>query len=183
MPEDPTTRISVGRRLLRNVVRFVQLAIALAVPYSLVVHILNGYYLLFTGRAKGMTPDELMHAHPVAVPILNVDDGFKICGTIIPHEICAVIVVCVFLGVITGYVLQYLCQQKWVQEPEHFEECWDCDCDWWNALCWLACGIGGVLCTIIEVIRWVLRWICGWVWYVVLILVVVCSVAWIILLV
>jgi len=163
---------TIGRRLLNNFSRLLQHTIWVSFLYSMIVHIVNEYYLILSGAAKGMTPAAALEAHPVLHPIVQVSIP---CEALPPpfNYVCTVLVICIVLGYFTFYILKWVCQWLPVQEPMSFEKCWDCDCGW-DFLCWLACPVSGLFCTAITILEWVLKWLCAWTWYIVTAAIVIC---------
>lgn len=147
-------------RFTIEVWRLLQLGVAFGALYSLVMHVVNKSYLLLSGAAQEMTMRQVANAAPVAAPGITVT---------LPDPVAEVVIVCIVLGVITYVVLKYLCKSEWVQETVQVEECWE-EVKWYNPFSWFV----AIVCTIVEVLKWVLKQICKWVEVVVTILVVAC---------
>lgn len=157
-----------GRGFVSDLSRAIGALVALGTLYSLVVDVLNKVALLVTGRFRGMTAEQVSDAAPVAAPLIKV---------ILPDPVAEVIIACIVVGVIVYYVLKWLCQEQWVQEPVQIKECWE-EVKWYNPWSW----VKAIVCTVKEVLKWVLKVICGWVWVAVIALVVICIVVVLIIL-
>ena len=153
----PSTLIG---RFIIDIWRILQLTIALGSLYTLLMHVIYRGYLLFSGATKEMTMSQIASAQPVAAPGITIG---------LPDPIAEVVILCIVLGVITYIVLKYVCESEWVQEPVQVEECWE-EVKWYNPFSWFV----AIVCTIVEVLKWVLKQICKWVEVVVTVLVIAC---------
>lgn len=154
----------VTRRFMADVWRLAQAGVALGALYSLVAHVVNMAYLLFTGGAEGLTVRQIAAAEPVWSAFIRII-------VTVPDPIAEVVILCIVLGVITYVLLKYVCESEWVQETVEVEECWE-EVKWYNPWSW----VKAIVCTIVEVVKWVLKQICKWVKVVVTVLVIACIV-------
>jgi hypothetical protein len=87
--------------------------------------------------------------------------GVKICSAVLQEGSdifripCGLLIVCVVTAVILYYILEWVCNQRWVQEETSFKECWE-EIVWWNPWSW----VKTLVCVVKEVTRWVLKVVC-----------------------
>jgi len=154
---------NTGRHFVTDLWRLVQLFVALWLLYSLAVHTLWLASQVVSGQAKALGAGGLAAAGPVAGAI-----GIKIP---LPGPLAELIITCIVVGVITYVVLKWLCQSQWVQQPVNVRKCWE-EVQWWNPFSWFV----AIVCTVVQVLKWVLQQICSWVAVLVTILVIICIV-------
>ncbi len=146
--------------------QLLQAGVGLLFLYSLIAHVVNEAYALLW-RTKMAVP-----AAAAAGPLATLV-GVRIP---LPNPLAEIIIVCIVLGVVTYYVLQWICQQEWVQELVQVEECWE-ETTWYNPWSW----VEAIVCTVKEVLKWILKLICGWIWVAVIGLVILCIILGIII--
>lgn len=154
-------RTLVGKFIL-DIWRLLQLTVALGFLYTLLMRVINRGYLLLSGATKDMTMSQVDSASPVAAPGITIG---------LPGPIAETVIACIVLGTITYIVLKYLCESEWVQERVQVEKCWE-EVKWYNPFSWFV----AIVCTIVEVLKWVLKQICRWVEVTVTVLVIACIV-------
>lgn len=142
---------------IQNVWRLALQLAAFVMLYSLLAHAINSAYALFSGAYKAGHA-----AAAVLVPLVFVD---------LPLRYAPLVWACIVVGVITYMVWAYICEQQWVQEAVEVEECWE-EVQWYNPFSWFT----AIVCTIVEVLKWVLKLICVWKWILVTVPVLVCVV-------
>ena len=69
-------------------------------------------------------------------------------------------------------MLELICSWEWVQEPTQVEECWE-EVTWYKPWSW---GMA-IVCTLVEVLKWVLKQICKWKKVLVIVLVITCIIS------
>ena len=153
---------SVFRGLGRQAWRLAEEFVALFALYSLVVRIINRSYLFFSGEYKTMTLSQVVAAEPVTAAGITV---------ILPDPVVEILIGCIVVGTITYVTLKYVCREEWVQEPVQVKECWE-EVQWYNPFSWFT----AIVCTFVEVLKWVLKQICEWVEEIVIGLVIICIV-------
>lgn len=135
--------------LITELWRLLQLTVGFFTLYSLIANVVNKVALLASGAAGGGAADGMVTAAPVAAPGIVVT---------LPGPLAEIGIACIVLGVITYFVLKYLCESEWVQEEVEIEECWE-EIKWYNPFSW----VKAIVCTIVKALQWVLKTICGWV--------------------
>jgi hypothetical protein len=153
---------SLTRELVTGVWRLTQLSVALGVLYSLVIQVANEATTLLAGTSGQASAHAHLTAAPVASPLIRVVWD-------LPDPLAEVIIVCIVTGVVTYFVLSWVCSRQWVQEKVSVEKCWE-EVRWYNPFSWFS----AIVCTVVEVLKWVLKLICGWTWVAVLGLVITC---------
>lgn len=156
---DPLWRMGVTQ-----VWRLAQLVAVFTVLYGAVINVANKVSVLLTGPEAGATLAETLAATPVAASTLLVRIP-------LPDPLAEFIIFCIVTGIITYFVLKWICGYEWVQEKVKIKECWE-EVKWYNPFSWFV----AIVCTIVEVLKWVLKWICKWVEVLVVILVITCIV-------
>jgi len=111
-----------------------------------------------------MSTAEALSTTPILAPLIGVSIP-------LPGPLAEAYIVCIVVGVILYIVLKYLCAQEWVQERVQIKECWE-EVKWYNPFSWFK----ALVCTIVEVLKWVLKTICKWTEVFVTILVITCIV-------
>lgn len=151
-------------------VQLVKLAkelVALGMLYALAAHTVNKAYLLFSGAYKTMTLSQIAAAAPVAAPGIIIP---------LPDPVAEIVLICIIGGIITYLILAWVCSEEWVQEPVEIEECWE-EVEWYKPWEWVV----AIVCTVVEVLKWVLKQICEWKEVIVSVLVIICIVVGIII--
>lgn len=138
--------------------------------YTWLANVVNRLYLLFSGEAATMSSAEVLSSTPILKPIVSV-------GIPLPGYLAEALIACVVMGIILYAILDYICNQEWVQEPVEIEECWE-EIKWYNPFSW----VKAIFCTIVEVLKWVLKQVCKWKATFVLAMVIICGVVSIIIL-
>ncbi len=170
---------------LKDLSHLIQSAIALGFFYDLVAHTLNRVYAASTLAGRALTVVQVDQNHALLPTIYGEPGriGIELCKAILEpgggvsgDSICVVIVVCLLLAVVAYYILDWVCDKQWVQEPVQIKECWE-ELVWWKPWTW----IWVVVCTVKEIFRWVLKIICRWRKIAIFVLVVVCIVAGVII--
>ena len=151
-----------GRHFVTDLWRLAQLFVALWLLYSLAAHTLWLASQVITGQAKALGGGALAAAGPAGAISISIP---------LPGYLAEWIIGCIVLGVITYVVLTWLCQSQWVQQPVNVQQCWE-EVQWWNPFSWFV----AIVCTVVQVLKWVLQQICKWVEVVVILLVVICIV-------
>ena len=138
--------------------RFTQLGVGFYALYSMVAHVASSIGALAADQPA---------ARVVGAPGITVT---------LPDPLAEIIIACIVTGVLTYMLLKYLCQTEWVQEPVEVKKCWE-EIKWYNPWSW----VKAIVCTVVEVLKWVLKQICGWVEVLVVILVITCIIVGIII--
>ena len=142
--------------------RLMKEIVALGMLYSLAAHAINKAYLLFSGAYETMTLNQVAAAAPVLWVGITIP---------LPDPVAEILLICIIGGIITYLILAWVCSEEWVQEPVEIEECWE-EVKWYNPFSW----VKAIVCTVVEVLKWVLKQVCGWKEILVTILVVTCVV-------
>lgn len=156
-------RRGLGRHFFTDAWRLVQGVVALWLLYSFAVHTLWLASQALSGKTRALGAAAVAGAGPVAGAI-----GIEIP---LPDPLAELIIVCIVTGVLTYVVLKWLCQSEWVKQTVNVQECWE-EVQWWNPFSWFV----AIVCTVVEVVKWVLQQVCKWVEVIVVVLVVTCIV-------
>ena len=162
-------KVSLVRHTITEFWRLALLLTGFATLYSLIINVVNGVAMLVTGVPVGMPKSAALMEPAVATPIVGVAVG-------LPEGVAEVAIACIILGIITYVILEWLCQQEWVQEPVQIEKCWE-EVQWYNPWSWVV----AIVCALVWGLAWVLKTICGWVEVVVIVLVLACIIVGIII--
>lgn len=155
-------KLSIERRFVIEAWRLAVLVTAFAALISFVADVIHKLSVLFTGPPSGMTGLEALVAAPAVARIVGV-------AIPLPYPLAELIIACIVTGVLTYIVLKWVCESQWVQEIVEVEECWE-EVRWYNPFSWFV----AIVCTVVEVLKWVLKQICGWIEILIVILVVTC---------
>ena len=131
---------------------------ALALLYNLIAHSVNSVAMAISPQAGPAG----LHGAPVLQPLVEL-------VITVPDAVFWPIVACLAAGFLAYLALEWVCNTQWVQEPVQVEQCWE-EVRWYNPLSWVL----ALVCTVVEVLKWVLKQVCGWKEVVVIILVVIC---------
>ncbi|MEX2161432.1 MAG: hypothetical protein WD751_05905 [Anaerolineales bacterium] len=143
------------RHFVTDVWRLAQVAAVGTVVYSLIAEVVNSASALVAGGVAGAAPN-LGAMIIVEIPLEN--------------PLAGILIGCILLGILTYIGLKFLCSSEWVQEPVDVEECWTEIT--WNPFSW----VEALVCTVVEVVKWVLKEICKWTEVFAIVLTVVCIV-------
>jgi hypothetical protein len=157
-------KVSLGRHFINEVWRLAVLFTAFTALVSLIADVYHKLSVLFAGPPDGMTELEALAAAPAVAQLVSVSIP-------LPDPLAELFIACIFTGVLTYIVLKWVCESQWVQEPVQVKECWE-EVTWYNPFSWVA----AIVCTVVEVLKWVLKQICGWVEVLIVTLVVICIV-------
>lgn len=132
-------------------VRFFSLSFPLLLFLSWLTTTINRLYLVFSGQAAEMTIQQRLYAEPVAPSIISIIVQ-------LPDPLAEVILANIlFVGFLQYILLSWVCESQWVQERVQVKECWE-EVTWYNPWSW----VKALVCTFVEVLKWVLQQICGW---------------------
>jgi len=155
---------SLERRAIIELWRLAQLFVVFSTLYSLIAEVVNKAAVLIEGVPVGMTAAAALAADPLVEPFIKIVIP-------LPDPLAELIIACIVIGVLTYIVLKWVCESQWVRETVEIEECWE-EVKWYNPFSWFV----AIVCTIVEVVKWVLKQICGWVEALVIVLVILCIV-------
>jgi len=94
------------------------------------------------------------------------EKGNRVCQCIpgvpdfVPEEVCILVaigVVCFFIALMIGALLEWICSSEWVRDENVVRRCKRKKCRKWCLCCnkWI--------CWLETVVQWIVRTICGWV--------------------
>jgi hypothetical protein len=106
------------------------------------------------------------------LPLWLNTDPFGTCTAFgIDPAVCGGLATCFTVTVVTLVLLGLLCEEEWVQETVDVKKCWEEIS--WNPWGW----VKALVCTFVEVTRWVLKLVCEIKWALVITVAIVCVVA------
>lgn len=143
--------------------------LALSFLYDLLARPINHLDMLIAGGDA--TEDEIVEGGELLPQLYTLDLDFAhgLCDYFTSPEICAVIRVCVVAGVLTLIIFEWICRQEWVQEEVEIEECWE-EVVWYNPWSWGK----AIVCSVVEIVKWVLKQICEWRKTIIVVAIIVC---------
>lgn len=133
--------------------QFLQGSVGMIFLYTLLINFLNEtvtLILALTDKSFELTKTEAAANSPVLPPLVTVNITE-------PYTVC--ILSTIIIGVITYYVLKWLCSFEWVKKRIDIKSCWK-EVKWYNPFSWFK----ALVCTFVHIFIWILQKICKWAW-------------------